>query len=414
MRLLVVSQYFWPENFRINDLVSELVRRGHDVTVLTGYPNYPDGKIFDDFSDTPLKFSSYQGATVVRVPMFARGQGGLRLVLNYASFAIMGSTIGVWRLRGRPFDAIFVFEPSPITVGIPAVAMRALRRIPIAFWVLDLWPETLSAVGAVRRKWVLRLVEMLVGYIYRRCDLILAQSRSFIPQIARHLGGQDRVVYFPGWAEAEFTLDRVEPAPEIATAQGVFNVMFAGNIGDAQDFPAILDAAERLRENSNIRWLIVGDGRAARWVATEVGRRGLQKSVQLLGRYPIHRMPSFYRHADALLVSLKNDPIFAMTIPGKLQSYLAAGIPVIAMLDGEGGEVVRSAGAGLDCAAGDSVGLAAAVLALSRMPTDARAEMGRNGLAVSRREFDRATLIGKLEQLIESMTSASIFVRDRS
>lgn len=400
MRLLVVSQYFWPENFRINDLVAELVRRGHQVTVLTGLPNYPDGKIFQQFRDAPNRYSQYEGAEVIRVPLVPRGQGGLRLMLNYLTFAVSASVVGLWKFRGRQFDAIFAYEPSPITVGLPAAVMRAVKRAPLAFWVLDLWPETLQALGIVRSRALLHAVGKLVAFIYRRCDLILAQSKSFMPQIQKYAGDSSRVVYFPSWAESFFDMQRAVPADEVPLKPGSFNVMFAGNIGDAQDFPSILSAAESLKSHAHIRWLIVGDGRMASWVEAEIKRRNLQNCVLMLGRHPVERMPSFFKHANALLVSLKDEPIFSMTIPGKLQSYLAAGIPVMAMLNGEGAKVVKSSCSGLTCAAGDHAGLAAAVLKLSRMSNEERETMGRNGLAVSVREFDRDTLIDQLEEWI--------------
>lgn len=405
MRLLVVTQYFWPENFRINDLVSELVGRGHRVTVLTGLPNYPDGVMFPDFCESPDKYSSYVGAEIIRVPMAPRGKGGLRLVWNYVSFAFSASLIGMWKLRKQSFDAIFAYEPSPITVGIPAVLMRLLKRAPLAFWVLDLWPETLQAIGAVRSARLLDAVGKLVSFIYNRCDLILAQSNRFIPQIRKYAGTSGRIEYFPSWAESVFGINEVEAAPEVNKRDDCFNILFAGNIGDAQDFPAILSAAEVLKSNSNIRWLIVGDGRAAQWVRSEIEERGLEKSVVMLGRYPVERMPSFFKHADALLVSLKDEPIFSMTIPGKLQSYLAAGIPVIAMLNGEGAEVVERSHSGMACIAGNANGLASIVLALSAKTKEERAEMGKNGLDISAREFDRNVLISRLEGLLESMVS---------
>lgn len=397
MRLLVVSQYFWPENFRINDLVAELVRRGHQVTVLTGLPNYPEGKVFQQYRDDPGRYAHYEGAEVVRVPMTPRGMGGLRLLLNYLSFALSASVIGLWKLRGRQFDAIFAYEPSPITVGLPAVVMRAVKRAPLAFWVLDLWPETLQAIGVVRSPLLLRAVGKLVAFIYKRCDLILAQSKSFIPQIKKYAGEEHRVAYFPSWAEAIFDRQKVGPASEIPLRPGSFNVMFAGNIGDAQDFPAILAAAERLKLHAHIRWLIVGDGRMAGWVAGEIKRRQLQDCVLMVGRYPLERMPAFFKHAHALLVSLKDEPIFSMTIPGKLQSYLAAGIPVVAMLNGEGAELVVRSRAGLACAAGDPVGLAAAVLTFSQMTEAERAAMGKSGLDISAQEFGRDKLMDALE-----------------
>lgn len=403
MRLLVVSQYFWPENFRINDLVAEMVRRGHEVTVLTGRPNYPDGQIFPQYRAAPEAFAVYQGATVVRVPMLARGRGAARLLLNYLSFAVSASFVGLWKLRGRPFDAILVYEPSPVTVGIPAVVLRATKRAPLAFWVLDLWPETLTAIGVVRSRRVLGSVGRLVRFIYQRCDLILAQSKSFVPAIRKYAGADRWVEYFPSWAESIFGASTAAPAPEVPRLEGAFNVMFAGNIGEAQDFPAVLAAAERLRERASIRWLIVGDGRAATWVADEIKARGLSDAVLMLGRHPVERMPAFFRHADALLVSLKDEPIFAMTIPGKLQSYLAAGVPVVAMLNGEGAALVRDSGAGLACAAGDSSGLAEAVLKLADLSPSERAAMGQRGVALYAREFERGLLMDRLESWLGSL-----------
>ncbi|MBW7924913.1 MAG: glycosyltransferase family 4 protein [Burkholderiaceae bacterium] len=404
MRLLVVTQYFWPEDFRINELVAELVARGHAVTVLTGLPNYPDGRVFPAYARAPDEFVLYRGARVLRVPLAPRGRGSLRLILNYLSFVITASTLGPWRLRGERFDAIFAFEPSPITVGLPAVLLRRLKGAPLVFWVLDLWPETLEAVGAVRSSWLLRGVGRLVSFIYDRCDLVLAQSRSFIPQIARWCADASRIAYFPNWVESVYDMAGAALAPEVPPREGSFDVMFAGNIGEAQDFPAILDAAEQLKDHPTVRWLIVGDGRRADWVRQEIARRGLGERVLMLGRFPVERMPSFYRHADALLVSLKPDPIFSMTIPGKVQSYLAAGVPVVAMLDGEGARVIERAGAGMVCAAGDGIGLATAVGRLAAMSATQRAAMGANGARLAADEFGRDVLIGRLERWLEQLT----------
>jgi colanic acid biosynthesis glycosyl transferase WcaI len=406
MRLLVVTQYFWPENFRINDLVSDLFRRGHQVTVLTGVPNYPDGHVYPEFILDVSQFIRYEGASVHRVPMLPRGKGGLRLLLNYLSFAISASTIGVWKLRGQHYDAILAYEPSPITVGLPAVVLRFTKNAPLLFWVQDLWPETLQAVGAVRSPLVLSVVGKLVSFIYKRCDVILAQSKSFIPQILKYAPSKSRVFFFPNWSDKIVTFDALIPAPEVPCSTACFSVMFAGNIGEAQDFPAILAAAECLKGHS-VRWLIVGDGRMASWVAEEINKRGLQDQVLMLGRFPPERMPSFFQHADALLVSLKDEPIFGMTIPGKLQTYLSAGIPVLAMLNGEGSDVVRESGSGITCRAGDHEGLARAVLQLSQATPEEHLEMGRKGRELSQREFDRDTLISRLEGWIGELCSGA-------
>lgn len=406
MRLLVVTQYFWPENFRINDLVAELVRRGHQVTVLTGLPNYPEGRIFSHFRENPAHYRQYEGADVVRVPMIPRGKGALRLMLNYLSFSVSAVVLGLWKLRGRTIDAIFVYEPSPVTVGLPAVALRAVKHAPMAFWVQDLWPETLKAIGVVQSPLILRAVGRLVSFIYQHCDLILAQSHSFIPQIRKYAPLSCPVEYFPGWAEALFDARTVAAATEVPIKPGSFNVIFAGNIGEAQDFPAILAAAEALKNYTHIRWLIIGDGRMSEWVASEISRRELQSCVLMLGRYSLSRMPSFFMHAQTCLVSLKDEPIFSMTIPSKLQCYLASGIPVVAMLNGEGADVVRNSGAGFACAAGDHEGLAAAVLRLSLLSEQELEAMGRRGLALSATEFDRETLIGRLEGWMDGLRLA--------
>lgn len=400
MRILVVSQYFWPENFRVNDLVQEWVKRGHEVTVLTGKPNYPAGKVFPAFNEAPEKFSFFQGARVVRAPMLARAQGSLRLILNYMSYVMGASIVGPWRLRDEQFDAVFVFEPSPVTVGLPAILMGWIKRAPVVFWVLDLWPETLAAVGVVRSRRLLGLIGRLVSFIYNRCTLVLGQSQGFQASIAKYCEDRHKIRYFPSWSEQLFADADAPPAPEVPTQPGVFSVLFAGNLGEAQDLPAMLDAATRLKDNTGVRWLIVGDGRKSGWLQDEVHRRGLEQRVLLLGRHPVERMPTFYAHADALLVSLKKDPVFSLTIPGKVQSYLQSGIPLLGMLDGEGARVITSANAGLVCEAGDAVGLASAVLTLATMAPETRRAMGQNGRDYSQREFDRTMLMDRLEELL--------------
>ena len=399
MRILVVSQYFWPETFRINEIVAGLTARGHAVTVLTGTPNYPAGDVFPEYLADPARFASYEGADIVRVPLVARGRTRWRLAANYASFVASGLLEGARRLRGREFDVILVCQLSPITSAMPALLLRRLKHAPTAMWILDLWPETLTAVGALRSPRALRLASRLSSFIYARVDLILVQSRAFIDSVVRHGKPAAAIRYFPAWAEAAFEdgLDGVAAAPELAPFAGTTNIMFAGNIGEAQDFPAILAAADRLRDRDDIRWLIVGDGRAAAAVRAEIAARGLTERVVMLGRHGIERMPAFFKGASALLVSLKADPVFAMTIPGKVQSYLSAGMPVIAMLDGEGARVVAESGAGLVAPAGDAAALADAVRRFADLPAAERARLGAAARAYCRREFDRKALLDRLE-----------------
>lgn len=407
MRVLVVSQYFWPENFRVNELVAELVRRGHEVTVLTGRPNYPDGIVFEEFKLHPARYSSYEGARIVRVPLRPRGQGGRQLALNYWSFLFWASLLGTWRLRREQFDAVFAFQGSPVTSVLPAVLISRLKGIPLLMWVLDLWPETLSAVGMVRSPRILSAVGRLVGFIYRRCDRVLVQSRAFLSSVERWAGTSANVRYFPAWVEAVFDNAASDVAPEVAGFTDTFNVMFAGNIGEAQDFPAVLQAASALKHRGDIRWLIVGDGRAMGDVRREIERLGLQDRVVLLGRHALDRMPSFFKAANAMLVSLKDDPTFDMTIPGKVQSYLAAGLPIVAMLGGEGARVIVEAGAGLVCNSGDGDALAQNVATLAAMSESERTAMGERGRRFAEKEFARPMLMSRFESWICEVVASS-------
>lgn len=398
MRLLLISQYFWPENFRINDLVKGFREKGHDITILTGIPNYPAGRFFDGYGIFRKVVEDYHGARVLRVPLIPRGKGGsVSLVLNYLSFAL-SSTLFVPFLSLQKFDVIFVYQLSPVTVAIPALAFRKLSGIPLFCWVQDLWPESLSATGAVKSQRLLNLVGELVKFIYRRCDHILVSSKGFIPSVKRMGGRPDRINYFPNTAELLYASEQRKgdlPAG-VSLPQG-FIVMFAGNIGAAQDFGTILGAAERVRDYKDIHWVVLGDGRMADWVRKEAQDRKLSSSFHLLGRYPLEDMPNFFAMADVMLVTLKRELIFSLTVPGKVQSYLAFGKPIIAALDGEGGQIVEEAGAGLSCPAEDPKALADAVETMYAMMDSARKEMGERGIRYFHAHFERQMLIDRLE-----------------
>lgn len=414
MKILIVTQYFWPENFKINDLVSELVQRGHNVTVLTGVPNYPEGFVFQEFLDNPVFYSHYEGAEIVRVSLFPRGSSRTHLILNYLHFVFSASFQGLWKLRGRQFDVIFANQLSPVTIGIPAAVMRFFKRAPLVLWVQDLWPESLQATGVIQSRPILWVVGKLVSLIYNRCDLILAQSKSFIMHIQKYADNHIRVLYFPNWAESIFEVSYAIPAPEVPLKPESFDIVFAGNVGEGQDFPTILEAAEILKCELNIRWLIVGGGRMDDWVSSEIEKRNLHNSVLMLGRYPVDRMPSFFMHAKVLLVSLKDEPIFSMTIPSKLQTYLAAGKPVLGMINGEGAMVINESGSGIVCSAGNATELANSVLKLSVMSSEGLEAMGRKGLEYSKQEFDRSNLISKLEIMFEQINIPKPIVEGRS
>jgi glycosyltransferase involved in cell wall biosynthesis len=390
VRILVLTQYFWPETFRINDVVDGLVGRGHSVTVYTGLPNYPGGSFHPGYGFSGPYKEKRNGADVRRVPLLPRGSGGsVRLALNYLSHALAATLLAPFQ---KKCDVILVFEPSPMTIGIPARVLRALKGAPVVFWVQDLWPESLSATGAVRSRAVLALVDRLIKWIYRGCDRVLVQSEAFIPSVEAHGVPRERIRYLPNSAEAFYRKVDVEK-------QRGFRVLYAGNIGAAQDFPTILAAAERVRD---VQWLIVGDGRMRSWVESEVKQRGLS-NVQLLGQRPGEEMPRLFAQADVLLATLRREPIFAYTIPSKIQSYLACGRPVIAAIEGEGGRIIRSAGAGWAVPPEDPAALAEAVLAASRLERTELDAMGSRGEAWFREHFERDKLLSRLEGFLREV-----------
>jgi len=381
----------------VNDLALDLKQRGHSVTVLTGIPNYPDGRFFPGYGFFKRTTEDFSGIQVLRVPLVSRGKAkGLRLALNYFSFAFFASLLGPFYCKGN-YDAIFVFETSPVTVGLPAILLKNIKKAPIFFWILDLWPENLSATGAVSSPFILGAVRRLVRFIYANCDRILISSKGFLAQVTSLGFPQENVRYFPNWAEDVYwrgAAGVTEPAEGLPEG---FKIVFAGNIGAAQGFDTILKAAAILREKPDIHWVIIGDGRLAQWVVGEIKNTKLENNVHMLGRHTPETVVKIFSTADALLVTLRPDPAFALTVPGKIQSYLACGKPIIASLDGEGARLVEEAGAGIACPAGDAEALAKAVLALYNMPRESRAEMGKKGFKFCKDNFSRDTLIGNLE-----------------
>lgn len=415
MHILIVTQYFWPENFRINDLAEELVKRGHQVTVLTGKPNYPAGELFPEFKASPQNFKEYKGCKIVRVPITMRGQGsGLKLVTNYLSYVLSASVLGFFKLRKENFDVIFVYEPSPVTVCLPAIFFKKLKGIPVVFWVLDLWPETLEAIGVVKSPRILSWVGKLVSFIYNRCDLVLGQSKAFYNGIAQYCDDKSKIQYFPSWSEDVFALSESESESESIVhvdeldCTDCFKIIFAGNVGAAQDFPSILSAAKIIKEQgTNIKIFILGDGRAFEFVKSAVIEKEVSDVVVLLGRYPLEAMPSFYATADALLVTLKESKAFSMTIPGKVQTYMEAGKPILTMLSGEGSRIVEEAGCGLIANSGDFQQLANNMTEMANCSQKQLAEFGTNAKVYAQKEFDRDRLIDQLESWFKELAEKS-------
>ena len=396
MKILIITQYFWPEGFRNNDVIIGLQEKGHDVTVLTGIPNYPSGKFFPGYTYFNKRIEDYKGARVIRVPLIPRGKGGtVRLIINYLSFMFCAAVLGPFYCRKR-YDLIF-FSLSPFTEGIPAIIFKKMKKAPAVYWEQDIWPESLSATGAIKSAYLLKMVRFMIRNIYKNCDRVLTQSRVFSSYIEREGIAKERIRYFPNSAEELYRPITLAPdAQEHFLMPSGFRVVFAGNIGAAQDFGTILSAAEAIKDYKDIHWVIIGDGRLRSWVEDQVKMKGLSETVHLIGRYPVEDMPRFFSLADALLVTLRKEPIFALTIPGKVQSYLACARPIIAALDGEGARIIEEAGAGLTCRAESPDQLAQTVLKVYRMSDVERDNMARKGREYFENNFERSLLLNRL------------------
>lgn len=389
MNILIISQYFWPENFKINDVAKGLIARGHNVSVLTGLPNYPKGKFFDGYSFPKNKKENYEGITIYRSPVIPRGNGSLvRLFLNYLSLAFLAS-IRVLFIKNK-FDRIFVYEASPVTIGIPAIIAKYRFNAPIYFWVQDLWPESITAAGGVKNKYVINLVDNLTRFIYWQSKKILVQSRAFIPYILNQKVNKNKIIYLPNSTEKFYKkVDPNNKYKKIMPKDGPI-LMFAGNIGEAQGFNTIIKSASYLNDSGvKVNWVILGDGSKRELIEGKITDLGLQKNFFFLGSYPSEEMPYFFVHANAMLVTLKKNLIFSMTIPNKIQSYMACSKPIIANLDGEGGRVVLEAECGLVSPSEDFMSFSKSIITFLKLSSDKKEVMGKNARLYFETEFER-------------------------
>lgn len=400
MRILIVSQYFYPEEFKINDLAKDFVERGHQVSVLTGKPNYPKGEYYEGYQYDGIVKEDYCGAEVIRVPLRKRGAGGGKnLALNYLSFVINANKY--IRKNRLEYDAILVFEISPITQAYPALYCKKKYGGKVLLWVQDLWPESVTAAGGVTNKFVLDILDRMVKRIYKKCDVLMVQSEGFKESILSKGDFESKIVYVPNWAE-DLYLEKKKVNEEAikASMPDGFKVMFAGNVGEAQNVDAIIKAANETKDIPEIKWIIVGDGRARAGVEDEVKRLGLTDTVKFMGRHPMAEMPTFFSFADAMIVSLKDEYIFSLTIPAKTQSYMASGKPIVSMLNGEGNKIVEKAECGLTAPSGDYKSLADNVIKLYRTDKEKLKEMGERGLQYYLTHFDKKTVV---DSIIKSM-----------
>jgi len=408
MRILILTQWYPPEPaMLLQELAQSLQGLGHEVTVLTGFPNYPSGQLYPGYKVRLRRREMLAGVPVVRVPLYPEhSQSGLRRALNYISFALSATLLGVWGVP-RP-DVLFVYHP-PLTIGLPAYVLSRLWRRPFVYQIQDMWPETLAATGMFSNQRLLGWIGCMAGWIYRKAQSILVISPGFRHNLLAKGAPAEKIHVISNWVDPS-AYYRAEPDPQLAHELGLagrFNVMFAGNMGEAQGLETVTEAARlfqadwqgRPSQNSP-QFVMVGDGVALPRLQ-ELAAQYRLNNVRFLGRFPAQEMPRLYALADALLVHLKDDPLFRITIPHKTLAYLGSGKPILAAVAGDVADLVEAIGAGVTCPPQDPSALAAAVGALQALPAAERQAMGDRGAMAAQTRFSRARLTSEIELVLQ-------------
>jgi glycosyltransferase involved in cell wall biosynthesis len=396
--ILVISQYFYPEQFRINDICTEWVERGYKITVLTGIPNYPKGRFYKGYGWFKKKKEMYNGVEIVRIPIIPRGNNPVCLILNYLSFVVSGY---FWKLFTKiKADYVFIFEVSPMTQALPGVWYAGRRKVPCYLYVQDLWPENVEIITGIKNKYIIGLIGNMVDYIYARCTKIFTTSNSFIKAINDRGVPIDKLEFWPQYAEDHYSPLPYKRITEIPN-DNVFNIIFAGNIGYAQGLEILPKVASLIKQKDikhSIRFNIVGDGRFKNNFINLVKQEHVEDMFNFIDKQPAERIPEFTAVCDAALICLTKNPLFAMTIPAKLQSYMACGIPIIASADGDTQIIISEANAGVSCKAGSPSALLDSILKLLDLSSDELKEMGTRARLYYDENFDKEKLLKKIDE----------------
>ncbi|MGA4718490.1 glycosyltransferase family 4 protein [Fictibacillus nanhaiensis] len=393
MKILVVCQYYYPEPFRISDICESLVEKGHDVTVLTGLPNYPEGQVLDGYRYGKKRNEVLNGVKVIRSFEIGRGNNKIKLFLNYLSFALSGS-LKAFFLKEK-FDVVFVNQLSPVMMGIPAIVYKRKHKKKLLLYCLDLWPDSLAAGGINETSIIFKFFMKLSQWIYNSADCIAVTSSMFEGYFRSTLRVSNKKIhYIPQYAEELFT-EKIE-----VNKDDKYNFVFAGNIGDMQSVDTIVRAANILRENSNILFHIVGDGSKLEECKILSKKMGLE-NVIYHGRRPVSEMPHYYGLADAMLITLKNNKAISYTLPGKVQSYMAAGKPIIGAINGETSRVIKNAECGLCCNAEDYSELANLLIKFCK--SNEKEKMAQNSYKYYKKNYSKERFMSVLEGTLTNL-----------
>lgn len=391
--ILVISQYFYPEQFRINDMCQEWVERGYKVTVVTGIPNYPMGKIFDGYGLTKKRHENWNGIEIYRIPLIPRGSSSIGMILNYLSFMISGMFAAKFMVIKA--DYVFSFEVSPMTQVLTGICFAKRLQVPHYLYVQDLWPENVITVTGITNPVIIKPIDKMVDYIYKNTDEIFATSPSFVDAICNRKIKVDRkkVHYWPQYAEEFYHPCDKKAVGEIPDDDS-FKVIFTGNIGTAQGLQILPKTAEMLKKE-NVKFIMVGDGRYLEEFIDEVKSRNVEDKFVMVQRQPAERIPELLSACDAAFLSFQNDELWTMTIPAKLQSYMACGMPVIAAAQGETKRIIEEAQCGVRSRIGDAEELS---LKIKDMMNTDLVEMGRKSREYFKEHFDKKMLMDQMDE----------------
>jgi glycosyltransferase involved in cell wall biosynthesis len=399
MHILVISQYFWPETFRINDIALGLKEKGNEVSVLTSIPNYPEGKFFSGYSFFNSSHEIWNGIAIHRAKQLPRGKNNsLLLSLNYFSFAFFATWKVIW--MKNKYDRILVYQVSPVFAIIPALVAKWKFNIPLYVQIMDLWPETFASTRQGKKSFFLKWVGGISDYLYRKADHLLLPFKSSQPLLEKRGIPANKMSYLPNSVDSFYS--PVSPDTQFDHLfTGETHLLLTGNLGEAQGIELIIEVADELRKKyPQLRWILIGDGRNRQELEQSVREKGLQAIVSFPGRYPATVIPYLIARADASLLTLKKEPIFAITVPNRLQSYMACGKPILASIDGEAAGIIASANCGLAAPAGDLQQFISMVNQFMSTGAEERAAWGINARNYYLDHFERDKILNQLNTLL--------------
>lgn len=396
--ILVVSQYFYPEVFRINDICQEWVKRGYKITVITGIPNYPMGKTFEGYGLTRKRYEVWNDIEIYRIPIIPRGKNALGMIANYVSFMVSGMVAG--KVKRIKADLVFSFEVSPMTQVLTGISFAKKLKVPHFLYVQDLWPENIVTVTGINSSLVINPIQRMVDYIYKNVDEIFVTSPSFVGAICNRKikVSNNKVHYWPQYAEDFYKPIDKQKAKKESEKYGIpnddnFKIIFTGNIGTAQGLQ-ILPQTAALLKKTNVKFVMVGDGRYLKEFNEEIDKRNLKEMFIMVSRQPAEVIPMLLAACDVAFVSFANNELWNKTIPAKLQSYMACGMPIIAVAQGETLRVIQEAECGMVCNYGDCESLKKMIIEMRYKDLDL---LGRNAEKYYNLHFDRETLLKEMD-----------------